>query len=70
MTARRAADLCSTLGQGRSSRFTTFAGIPATTQLGSTSSVTTAPAATTEFAPTVTPARTVGPHFGDVVGDQ
>ena len=37
----------------------TFAGTPATRVAGGTSRVTTAPAATTESAPIVTPGRTV-----------
>ena len=39
--------------------FITFAGIPPTITLSGTSFVTTAPAATIEFFPTVTPARIV-----------
>src|SRR5205085_2101283 len=38
-----------------SNRLTTAAGLPATTTFGSTVFVTTAPAATTEFSPMVTP---------------
>ena len=37
----------------------TFAGTPATTVLAGTSFVTTAPAATTEFSPIVTPGKIV-----------
>src|SRR4051812_31392614 len=45
----------------RSKWRTTLAGFPAATQFGGTSRVTTAPAATTERSPTVTPASTLAP---------
>ena len=38
-----------------------FAGLPPTTVLASTSLVTTAPAQTTAFSPTVTPGKMVAP---------
>ena len=41
------------------SSFITLAGTPATIQFGLTSFVTTAPAATIEFSPTVTPAKII-----------
>ena len=40
---------------------TTRAGLPATRLSGGTSRVTTAPAATTEFSPMVTPPMTMAP---------
>jgi hypothetical protein len=44
-----------------SSERITFAGTPATKLFGGTSLVTTAPAATTEFSPTITPPIMVAP---------
>ena len=42
-------------------RLMSFAGLPPTTVLASTSLVTTAPAPTTAFSPTVTPGKMVAP---------